>query len=126
MFPARQDNDEQLLDWMSANGLMPGYALRDAELREMALELMRADIRVRDTFRYLDGARVSVPLQVLTGDRDGVIASDTAEQWQALALASCRHDELPGGHFYTPEVWRRLPFFITSVNKSGAGQADIL
>jgi surfactin synthase thioesterase subunit len=126
MFPARQDNDEQLLDWMSTNGLMPGYALRDAELREMALELMRADIRVRDTFRYLDGARVSVPLQVLTGDRDGVIASDTAEQWQALALVSCRHDRLPGGHFYTPEIWRRLPSFITSVNKSGAGKADIL
>jgi surfactin synthase thioesterase subunit len=116
MFPAQQDTDEQLLTWMRTNGLMPAHVLDDPELQEMALELMRADIRVRDTFGYTGGSGVSVPLQVLTGDRDDVIVADTAQQWRALALNSYEHTELPGGHFYTPEIWRKLPEFITALS----------
>ncbi|WP_422131406.1 hypothetical protein [Streptomyces misionensis] len=39
-----------------------------------------------------------------------------AAQWKELALGSCRHDQLPGGHFYTPEVGRTLPTRISAVN----------
>jgi surfactin synthase thioesterase subunit len=116
MFPAQRDTDEQLLDWMRTHGLMPEHVLSDPDLQEMALELMRADIRVRDTFYYVDGARVTVPLQVLTGAADEVIVSNTAEQWRALAAGEYRHDVLPGGHFYTPEIWRRLPERIAAVH----------
>jgi surfactin synthase thioesterase subunit len=124
MFPAQQDTDEQLLNWMRTHGLMPEHVLSDPDLQEMALELMRADIRVRDTFFYTEGTAVTVPLQVLTGDSDEVIVPDTAKQWRALALSDYRHDELPGGHFYTPEIWRRLPVHIAAVNEktlAGAG-----
>ncbi|WP_328615439.1 alpha/beta fold hydrolase [Amycolatopsis sp. NBC_00355] len=109
MFPAQQDTDEQLVMWMRTNGLLPGYVLDDPELSEMALELMRADIRVRDTFGYTEGATVGVPLQVLTGADDDVIVPETAEQWKSLARNGYQHVELPGGHFYTPEIWRTLP-----------------
>ncbi|HTZ44036.1 MAG TPA: alpha/beta fold hydrolase [Jatrophihabitans sp.] len=115
MFPNMQDTDEQLLGWMRAHGLMPAHVLDDPDLQEMAIELMRADIRVRDTFAYADGTMVSIPLQVLTGDEDSVIEPDTGEQWQRLATAGYRHDVLPGGHFYTPAVWQRLPEFIPSL-----------
>jgi surfactin synthase thioesterase subunit len=116
MFPAQSDTDEQLLDWMRTHGLMPEHVLSDPDLQEMALELMRADIRVRDTFYYTDGARVTVPLQVLTGAADEVIVPNTAEQWRRLALGEYRHDVLPGGHFYTPEIWRRLPGHIAAIH----------
>ena len=115
MFPSRQDTDDQLLDWMRTNGLMPSYVLDDPELREMALDLMRADIRVRDTFRYTDG-RVTVPLQVLTGSTDQVIVPDTAAQWRALAAGAYSHVELSGGHFYTPPTWRTLPRHIEALS----------
>lgn len=115
MFPAQADTDEQLLDWMRTNGLLADYVLGDPELQEMALELMRADIRVRDTFGYTDGTTVGVPLEVLTGDRDEVIVSNTAEQWRALAGGAYRHVELPGGHFYTSEIWRNLPEHIPAL-----------
>ncbi|MEC3978307.1 thioesterase II family protein [Amycolatopsis sp. H20-H5] len=121
IFPAQHDTNEQLLDWMRTNGLLPGYVLDDPELREMALELMRADIRVRDTFGYTEGTGVSVPLQVLTGADDDVIVADTAEQWRALARGGYQHVELPGGHFYTPEIWRTLPSFINALAPLLAG-----
>lgn len=116
MFPARQDTDEQLMAWMRTHGVMPDYVLNDPDLRQMALELIRADIRVRDTFSYTEGARIDVPLQVLTAVDDTVIEPAAGEQWRSLATADFRHDRLPGGHFYTPEVWRVLPTHITALN----------
>ncbi|MEU5695257.1 alpha/beta fold hydrolase [Actinosynnema sp. NPDC020468] len=124
MFPAAQDTDEQLLHWMRTHGLMPEHVLADPDLQEMAVELMRADITVRDTFFYTGGTKVSVPLQVLTGDRDEVIVADTAAQWRDLALGDYRHDELPGGHFYTPEIWRSLPRHLAALDAgTPAGRA---
>ncbi|MCC9312189.1 alpha/beta fold hydrolase [Kitasatospora sp. RB6PN24] len=116
MFPAQEDNDEQLLGWMTMHGMMPEHVVNDPDLKELAVELMRADIRVRDTFHYVPGSKVSVPLQVLTGETDTVIEPNAGEQWRDLATGDFRHDVLPGGHFYTPEVWSRIPTYIPALS----------
>jgi surfactin synthase thioesterase subunit len=117
MFPACQDTDEELLTWMRTHGLVAEHVLGDPDLLEMALEIMRADIAVRDTFRYNGAAGVTMPLQFLSGADDEVIEADASAQWRELALGPYRHDSLPGGHFYTPEVWRALPTRITAINR---------
>lgn len=115
MFPSQSYSDRELLHWMQTFGLMPRPVLESPELREIAVELMRADIQVRDSFYYHDGATVAVPLQVLTGDTDPVIDPSAAELWRKLATGKFRHDRLPGGHFYTPEVWAGLPTRIAAL-----------
>ena len=115
MFPAQQDSDRELMHWMRTFGLVPQHVLEEPELLEMAVQLMRADIAIRDSFYYREGATVTVPLQVLTGKDDQVIDPDTAEQWRKLAAGQFRHDELPGGHFYTPDVWAALPAQIAAL-----------
>ncbi len=115
MFPARQDPDGSLLDWMRSFGLLPRHVLAEPELLEIAVELMRADIRVRDSFYYREGATVAVPLQLFTGKADPAIAPCSAGQWRKLTSGTFRHDELPGGHFYTPEVWASLPTRMTAL-----------
>ncbi|MEZ0109007.1 surfactin synthase thioesterase subunit [Catenulispora sp. EB89] len=132
MFPAQQETDQQLLEWMRTYGLIPDYALEDPDLVEMAVELMRADIKVRDTFHYTAGTRIRTPLHVLTGSEDTTIEADAGKRWEALARGAFRHDVLPGGHFYTPEIWRRLPAFVatlaaddaTAANAANAADAD--
>ncbi|MEC4019672.1 thioesterase II family protein [Streptomyces sp. H27-D2] len=119
-FPDRRGTDDELLTWMSTHGLLPAHVLGDEDLTEMAVELMRADIRVRDTFTYT-GARTTVPLQVLSGAGDPVVGDDAGTRWGALTTAAHRHDVLPGGHFYTPEVWRTLPDRIAAL-KAPLGQ----
>ncbi|MFE5406414.1 thioesterase II family protein [Streptomyces sp. NPDC056580] len=52
MFPARQDTDEDLMTWMRTHGLVAEHVLGDPDLLEMAVEIMRADIAVRDTFHH--------------------------------------------------------------------------
>jgi surfactin synthase thioesterase subunit len=122
MFPSSHSTDEELCDWISTHGLAAEHVLADEDLREMALELMRADIKVRDTFFYKDGTQVSVPLQVLTGASDVVIEPEAGTQWSGLTRGVFRHDELPGGHFYTPVVWRTLPKHITALFDSDGGR----
>jgi surfactin synthase thioesterase subunit len=117
MFPSAQDSDAELMTWMRTHGLVAEHVLGDPDLLEMAVEIMRADIAVRDTFHYNGNARVSMPVQVLSGTDDTVIEPDVAAQWRELALGEYRHDSLPGGHFYTPEVWRTLPENIISINR---------
>jgi surfactin synthase thioesterase subunit len=115
MFPSRQDTDEQLLAWMTTHGMLPEHVLAEPELQELAVELIRADIRVRDTFHAVPGAQVSVPLHVFTGADDTVIEPGAGQQWRGLTRGAFRHDVLPGGHFYTPEVWGRLPELIPAL-----------
>jgi surfactin synthase thioesterase subunit len=115
MFPGRQDTDDELLAWIRAHGLAAEHVLGDPELQEMAIEIMRADIAVRDTFHYSGTARLTMPLQVLSGADDPVIEATAPAQWQALAQGPYRHDSLPGGHFYTPDVWRTLPLHMAAL-----------
>ncbi|MFD4504867.1 thioesterase II family protein [Streptomyces sp. NPDC058457] len=114
--PTQQDTDEQLLGWMTMHGMLPEHVVNDPDLQELAVELMRADIRVRDTFHYVPGSKVSVPLQVLTGETDTVIEPNAGEYWRDLTTGDFRHDVLPGGHFYTPEVWSRIPTYIPALS----------
>jgi surfactin synthase thioesterase subunit len=107
-FPRQSDSDPALLDWMRITGSLPDYVLGDPDLREMAVELMRADVVVRDSYQPQVGRRTAVPLHVLYGADDPVIEPAIADQWARLATA-IRVDELPGGHFYTPQVWGQLP-----------------
>lgn len=114
-FPAQGQHDGELLDWMRTHGLLPAHVLEEPELTEMAVELMRADIRARDTFTFAPGTRVDVPLQVLSGADDPVIGDDLGPRWAGLTTGAFRHDVLPGGHFYTPAVWNALPTRIAAL-----------
>ncbi|GAB2727574.1 thioesterase II family protein [Kitasatospora kifunensis] len=114
--PSRRQSDEQLLAWMREFGLLPQHVLGSPELQEMAVELMRADIRVRDSFRYRDRSAVNAPVELFTGTDDETIDADVREQWLRLAKGGIRHTMLPGSHFYTPEVWNVLPSYMASLN----------
>jgi surfactin synthase thioesterase subunit len=114
-FPRNDEADGSLLDWMSRIGLLPDYVLESSELREMSVELMRADIRVRDSYLAPLDSRSVVPLQVLYGRDDPVIEPKVAEQWARCAGAGIRVDALPGGHFYNRAIWESLPEHFVAV-----------
>ncbi|MEV8638671.1 alpha/beta fold hydrolase [Streptosporangium sp. NPDC051023] len=113
-FPSLDDTDEALLRWMRTIGLLPDYVRSDPDLMDMAFDLMRADIRVRDSYRS-PGAETRIPVQVLYGRDDEVIEPGVAEQWSQVCRGPCRVDPLPGGHFYTPDVWGALPAHIDAL-----------
>ncbi len=118
-FPHIEDTDDELVQWMlSTGGALPDYAITDPDLHEIAIELMRADVRVRDSFVPTPGLRTRLPVQVLYGADDTVIAPDVALRWKSVAAGDLHIDRLPGGHFYTPEVWQALPKRFRSVTSA--------
>ncbi|MFF2148845.1 thioesterase II family protein [Kitasatospora sp. NPDC058190] len=118
--PDPRDTDAELVDWMRAVGQVPAEVLDEPYLRQMAADVFRADLRVVDSYRWRPGTAVSVPLQVLYGERDAVDAA-AAERWRPLTTGPFEVRRLPGGHFYTPEVWSRLPEVLTAPHPARRG-----
>lgn len=117
--PALGDTDEDLVGWMGASGQLPEGLRADPQIRQIAVELLRADMRVLETYRYGAGERAPVPVQVLYGREEGTEAA--AGRWRALSPAGFEATRLPGGHFYTPQVWSRLPEYMTWVGPARPG-----
>lgn len=107
--PSPKDTDEELLAWMSDVGQLPEAVLQEPDLREMAVELLRADMDVSYSYRYQPGVLTRVPTQVLYGSEDHLVPVETARRWRLVTSGAYQLDELPGGHFYTEDVWARLP-----------------
>jgi len=105
--PTANDTDEFLLDWMRRVGQLSELIVADPDLRALALDLFRADKRVTASYRFTPGRTVRTPVQVLSGVEDTLVSGE--DEWRELAAADYRFDKLPGGHFYTPEVWAQLP-----------------
>ena len=107
--PRPDDTDDVLHRWMNEVGQVSEKVLAEPDLRRMALDLLRADLRVSHSYRYRAGTSVSAPLRVLYGTSDATVDRASAERWRLAATGDCRLEPLPGGHFYTDAVWSRLP-----------------
>lgn len=107
-FPRLEDTDLDLVRWMQTSGSIATEVLADPDLCQLAVALMRADIRVRDTY-LPPQVQAEVPVQVLYGTDDAVIDPAVEAQWSAVTRRTLRVTELPGGHFFTPRVWQELP-----------------
>jgi surfactin synthase thioesterase subunit len=107
--PSARQSDEELLEWMTTVGQLPREFLAEPELVAIAIDLLRADLAVSASYRYVPGTTVRAPMQVLYGVDDGRNAEAQAKRWVSLAAGEVTVDELPGGHFYVPEIWAALP-----------------
>ncbi|GAA1040808.1 alpha/beta fold hydrolase [Virgisporangium ochraceum] len=110
--PTAADTDDELIAWMGRVGQVPAAVLAEPELRAMAVDVLRADIRVSDSYRYRPGVRVDAPIQVLHGTRDHDVDPGTLFDWADLTTASCLIEAVDGGHFYTDEIWASLPTLV--------------
>jgi surfactin synthase thioesterase subunit len=112
--PRSSDTDAELLDWMRRVGQLSDMIVADPDLRRMALQLFRADKRAADSYTFTPGTTVRTPMHVLYGRDDE--DTDVDLDWAPLAAGPYRYDELPGGHFYTPELWANLPNHMAPLN----------
>ncbi|NJC70654.1 thioesterase [Planosporangium thailandense] len=107
--PADRATDTELLSWMRGLGQLPDVILTEPDLRRMAVDTCRADLRVLQSYRYAPGARLHQPLYVLCPQDDESMAPQAPHGWAALASGPVHVRTLPGGHFYTSAGWQGLP-----------------
>jgi surfactin synthase thioesterase subunit len=77
--------------------------LGDEEILRMILPVVRNDYRAIETYRGRTEDRVSCPITVLTGDRDGRVTPDEAAGWAKHTTGDFSLTTFPGGHFYLTE-----------------------
>lgn len=89
---------------------MIGYdheALRDPDLRELLLPVLRADMLLLERF-HPTGARLPLPITALRGEDDVMVSVADVREWADRTTDRFALVQLPGGHMYFTEAWPLL------------------
>jgi surfactin synthase thioesterase subunit len=104
-------SDETLLAWLREVGQLPEIVLSEPGLRQLALDLFRADKRAAESYRFTAGTTVGCAVRHLCAENDPHV-DPADEAWSELVTGPYRRDVLAGGHFYTDDIWASLPTFM--------------
>jgi medium-chain acyl-[acyl-carrier-protein] hydrolase len=103
--PSRQPDmhrlpDAELIDALRELGGMPAALLEHAELLQLLLPILRADLALTETYTPTPGATIPVPIITYNGAADGKVSDDEARAWGRHTTADFRVRTFPGDHFY--------------------------
>jgi medium-chain acyl-[acyl-carrier-protein] hydrolase len=82
---------------------MPDEIVDDEESIKMFLPILRADIAVVESYRFMRGEPLDCPMTVFAGARDSSVSWDQMLAWKRQTGRSFALHILPGGHFYSQE-----------------------
>ncbi|MFJ1767391.1 thioesterase II family protein [Amycolatopsis sp. NPDC088138] len=78
-------------------------ALADAEVRELVLPLLRADVEMHENYRPSRAEPLGVPVTVFRGRDDELVTPEDSAGWRRATTARFETAELDGGHMYLTE-----------------------
>lgn len=81
-------------------GGIPSAVLREAELLQLLLPTLRADVAVLETYIHAEGASVDCPISVFGGTGDANITRDDLLAWRDHTRGAFRLRMFPGDHFF--------------------------
>lgn len=78
---------------------MPG--LRDEpELAQLFLPVLRADLKLAETYEYQDGQPLRCPILSIQGEQDPMVSSAGVATWAARTTGHCTTRWMPGEHLF--------------------------
>lgn len=91
----------EFLARLSALGGLPLPVLAHADLMDLLVPLLRADLRMAESMHdAVPDHPVRCPITALGGDRDPLTTSASLDAWSRWTTASFRRVALPGDHFF--------------------------
>jgi surfactin synthase thioesterase subunit len=97
-------------------GGRPEDLLADAELREVFLPILRADLELVETYRHGPDAMLRCPLMAFAGVDDNSVTEAGLNAWGELTTGAFSARRVPGDHFYS----------VGDGNSVGVGQQELL
>jgi surfactin synthase thioesterase subunit len=92
--------DAELLDRLEEYYGPLGAELReDPELLALVLPAYRADFAAAESYEYVSGPPLDVPITAFGGIND-TVSEDDLRAWSQHTTGQFRLDQFPGGHFY--------------------------
>lgn len=118
------DDDSLLAELRELDGTDPRL-LADPEMRGIILRTLRADYRAAETYEYVPGPPLRLPLSAMIGDADPAVTVAGALTWRAHTSAWRGLRTFPGGHFYFTS-WPRQVVDALLADIRFAAEADLL
>ncbi len=117
-FPEESDpaprTDDELLTAMSELGGTQAAVLREPDLRELFLPIIRNDYHLIDAYRPpRDAAPLRADVIALIGTDDPQVDQRQAKEWAAVTAGTFAWHAFPGGHFYLMDHTRQVIDLIT-------------
>ncbi|MEO3778313.1 thioesterase domain-containing protein [Micromonospora sp. B11E3] len=101
-------DDDELLRRLGEGGGLPAEVLNHPELVELLLPLLRADFGRVDSYRYVPGEPLPMPIVAFSGRQDRAVSHAQSAAWGRHTAAGFTLHEIDGGHFFLhdqlPEV----------------------
>lgn len=99
--PLRALPDDQVLDQVSGRyEAIPEAILQDAEFRQFAASVLRADFSLIETYTYTPSRPLECPISAFAGMQDGSVDCAAIEAWRQHTSAQFQLHAVAGNHFF--------------------------
>ena len=106
--------DARLLAYVRSLGGVPEEILANPEYLELMLPIMRADLELLETYRYVPRAPLACPLVVAGATDDLEVPAASLEPWREHTTGPFQLQMFAGGHFYLHEQRAAFTAFVKS------------
>lgn len=96
---SRVPEEDAMADELAALGGTPEEVLNHPELRQIALEQVRADLTLLDAFIPPPRERLPITVLAFAADQDPLVSPTEMRGWTEIGAADSALFRLPGGHF---------------------------
>ncbi|WP_437677404.1 thioesterase II family protein [Sorangium sp. So ce131] len=93
-------SDAEFVMWLRRMGGTPDEVLREPELLELFLPVLRADIAVNEAEPFVAEAPLDCPITAFGGVDDERASPADLDAWRELTRGPFRVEMFPGGHFF--------------------------
>jgi medium-chain acyl-[acyl-carrier-protein] hydrolase len=80
-------------------GISPAV-LAEPDLLEMLLPILKADMKMFETYQYLPAPALSCPIYTMVGDRDPICTPSAMAGWEKETSGSFATETVAGNHFF--------------------------
>ena len=101
-------SDDDLVALIRRLGGTREEVLADAEMREIMLPLLRSDLMVCESYRYVLAEPIACPISVFGGIFDKIVRRPDLLAWDAETSGVFRARMFPGGHFFFEDLRPRV------------------
>jgi surfactin synthase thioesterase subunit len=101
MPPLRSLSDDDFVRELGKryNGI-PDQILQEPELLQMFLPILRKDLEIIETYRYLPDEPLDCPISIFGGDQDRRVSLPELQAWRQQTRSAFQLQLFTGGHFY--------------------------
>lgn len=74
--------------------------LADAAMREVFLPIVRADLTVVETYKFVPGEKLKCPVRAFAGVEDKSVSDEGLAAWSEVTSGGFKSQRFVGDHFY--------------------------